>query len=388
MASGVGIQTNDLYGGLLGLSYRNAVSGPDADCMRLYSAYSKLPYFGGFFISKHAGLCQTWKGLGGEDMKNRIYRRFLLRMLPVVVALLFIIIFSGCRTTNGSIEELCGKTAQALQDAGSSTTSDWTVLGLARWKGETDPDCFDSYYSAVESRVSACNGVLHERKHTEYSRLILVLTAMGKDPTNVAGYNLLLPLADFEQTVFQGVNGAIVALLALDSGNYEIPLNTAGSIRATRELYVQWILDAQLPRGGWSLSGDEPEIDVTAMALQALAGYRQRDDVALAVDKGLEILSARQDENGGYTAYGVQSSEAISQTIIALAELGINPGDPRFVKNDCTLLDALLGFRLTDGTFCHLSGGQRDLIATEQAFCALVALERLEDGESSLYKIN
>ena len=44
---------------------------------------------------------------------------------------------------------------------------------------------------------------------------MLALTAIGKDPASVAGFNLLKPLADFEQVTKQGINGTIFALLAL-----------------------------------------------------------------------------------------------------------------------------------------------------------------------------
>ena len=195
----------------------------------------------------------------------------------------------------------------------------------------------------------------------------------------------MLPLADFEQTVFQGINGPIFALLALDSRNYEIPENVAGTTQATRELYIAYILDRELPGGGWSLAGGEAEIDITAMALQALAKYRDRQDVADAVDRGLAVLSERQNENGDYTAYDADSSETVSQVIVALTELGISVEDPRFVKTGNTLKDRLLDFLAEDNGVRHVPEGETDLIATEQAFYALVAIQRAEQGKTSLY---
>ena len=81
------------------------------------------------------------------------------------------------------------------------------------------------------------------------------------------------------------------------------------------------------------------------------------------------------------------SSESISQVIVALAELGISLTDSRFVKNGNTLLDALLQFRQDDGGFSHLEDSGTDLLATEQAFYALVAANRMAQGESSLYRM-
>lgn len=290
-------------------------------------------------------------------------------------------------------DDLLNGTAQWLvsqipEPAHGSVGGEWMVFGLARSGAEVPGGYFDNYFENLAAYTAEQGGVLHARKYTEYSRVILAVTAIGKDPRDVGGYNLLVPLADYEQTVFQGINGAIFALLALDSGNYEIPANTADSTQATRELYVDFILSAECTDGGWTLSGDVADVDITAMTLQALAKYQQRQDVAQAIDRGVEVLSRLQQSNGGYSAYDSESSESVAQVIVALSELGIDLSDDRFVKNGTTLKDRLLEFRLSDGSFEHIIGGGTDLMATEQAFYALAALERRENGQSSLYRIS
>lgn len=268
-----------------------------------------------------------------------------------------------------------------------SVGGEWLIMGLARSGLEISDEYYEIYFQNLCAYTAQQGGVLHAKKYTEYSRVILAVTAIGRDPADVGGFNMLQPLADFEQTVFQGINGPIFALLALDSGNYEIPENTVGSTQATRDLYVDYIINAQLENGGWSLMGGEAEIDVTAMALQALANYQDRKDVAEAVEKGLAVLSERQNDQGGYQYNAAESvsSESVSQVIVALAELGIALDDSRFVKNGNTLLDALMQFQQEDGGFSHLIDGETDLLATEQAFYALVAANRVAQGESSLY---
>lgn len=270
-----------------------------------------------------------------------------------------------------------------------SVGGEWLIMGLARSGLEISDEYYEIYFQNLCAYTAQQGGVLHAKKYTEYSRVILAVTAIGRDPADVGGFNMLQPLADFEQTVFQGINGPIFALLALDCGNYEIPENTVGSTQATRDLYVDYIINAQLENGGWSLMGGEAEIDVTAMALQALANYQDRKDVAEAVEKGLAVLSERQNDQGGYQYNAAESvsSESVSQVIVALAELGIALDDPRFVKNGNTLLDALMQFQQADGGFAHLMDGETDLLATEQAFYALVAANRVAQGESSLYRM-
>ena len=270
-----------------------------------------------------------------------------------------------------------------------SVGGEWLIMGLARSGLEISDEYYEIYFQNLCAYTAQQGGVLHAKKYTEYSRVILAVTAIGRDPADVGGFNMLQPLADFEQTVFQGINGPIFALLALDCGNYEIPENTVGSTQATRDLYVDYIINAQLENGGWSLMGGEAEIDVTAMALQALANYQDRKDVAEAVEKGLAVLSERQNDQGGYQYNAAESvsSESVSQVIVALAELGIALDDSRFVKNGNTLLDALMQFQQADGGFAHLMDGETDLLATEQAFYALVAANRIAQGESSLYRM-
>lgn len=269
-----------------------------------------------------------------------------------------------------------------------SIGGEWTVLGLARGGFLTDaPDgqsYLDRYYAQVESCVQEQNGVLHDKKYTEYSRVVLALTAIGADPSNVGGYDLLAPLDDFDKTVWQGINGPIWALIALDSGSYE---------SALRQRYIDEILSRQLAGGGWDLQsrgGDRPaDPDVTGMALQALAPYRGQSAVSAAIDKALARMSAQQDQDGGFSSFEDPNVESCVQMTVALCALGLDPGrDPRFVKNGASLLDALLSYRLSDGSFAHTKGRGFDLMATEQALCALAAVDRYYAGWSGLYRMD
>ena len=256
-----------------------------------------------------------------------------------------------------------------------SIGGEWAVLGLARSNAPLPQSYWDTYYAAVEQAVKACGGVLHGKKYTEYSRLVLTLTAIGADPADVAGYNLLTPLADFDKVVWQGVNGPIWALIALDSGSY--------GTEALRQRYVEEILRCQKADGGWGLT-EQSEADLTAMALQALAGHHQ----PAAVERGLACLSQLQNELGGFTAWGQSNCESTAQAIIALCACGVPLTDGRFVKNGRTLLDDLLTYRQPDGTFVHtVNGGGVNQMAFEQAFLALTALWRAEQGLSPLYAV-
>ena len=117
-----------------------------------------------------------------------------------------------------------------------SVGGEWAVIGLARSGYDVPERYYQDYYATAEKYVEACEGVLHTKKYTEYSRVTLALTAIGKNPTDVAGYNLLTPLGDYDKTIWQGINGPIWALIALDSGNYDMPQNPSAATQATREI--------------------------------------------------------------------------------------------------------------------------------------------------------
>lgn len=313
-----------------------------------------------------------------------------------------------------SVSSLYAVTPQELDEAVKATATniyktvknpqvgslggEWAVLGLARSSFDVPDSYYEGYYKTVEEYVKECQGILHEKKYTEYSRVILGLTAAGYDPRNVAGYDLTLPLADFDHTIEQGINGPIWALIALDSINYPIPLNPDARIQADRELYINEILRQELPGGGWNLTagangiiGPEEIADpeVTGMALQALAKYMDRADVKRAAEEALACLSAMQNSDGGYTSWGGDNMESTVQVIVALTELGVALDDPRFVKKGRTLLDNLLTYWQAEAGFKHtLAGGGNSQMSTEQGFYALAAAQRAQNGKSSLYRMN
>lgn len=272
---------------------------------------------------------------------------------------------------------------------------EWAVLGLAR-SGYTVPDgYFEGYYGKLEAYVKECKGVLHARKYTDYSRVIITLSAIGKDPRNVGGYNLLTPLGDYEKTIWQGLNGPIWALIALDSGNYAMPQNKDAKVQATRQKYIDCILDAELDEGGWTLSrrtsADPADPDITGMALQALAKYQDQKAVKEATERALDCMGKKQDENGGYSnMWGDANSESVVQMLVALCELGIGWNDERFVKNGNTLLDNLLTFRTSAGGFYHIADGSDgdNQMSAEQGFYGLISCLRFQKGQNSLYRMS
>jgi len=279
-----------------------------------------------------------------------------------------------------------------------SIGGEWAVLGLARSGHDIPEEYYEKYYATVEKYVKSLKGNLHDKKYTEYSRIIVALSSIGKDARDVGGYNLTTALGDYDKTIWQGLNGPIWALIALDSGNYPMPQNSEAKTQATREMYIQRILDCQLSDGGWSLFGGTQyatagdgvsDPDITGMALQALAKYQDKPEVKKATEEALECMSKKQNSKGGFSSWGTANSESCVQMIVALCELGIPLDDERFVKDGNSTIDNLMTFYLKGRGFLHTADGSgSNQMASEQGFYGLVAAQRARLGKNTLYRMN
>ena len=224
-----------------------------------------------------------------------------------------------------------------------SVGGEWTVFGLARC-GNIKDEYIEKYVGNVSKTVADNKGILSTRKYTEYARTIIALTAIQKNPQNFSGYNLLQPLATFENIMIQGVNGAAYTLMAFDCGNYEIPDATTGK-QTTRNKLIDFLVKQQLNNGGWNYMGTEADVDVTAMVIQALAPYyNEKQNVKESIDKGLAILSTLQKSDGAYGNTSDSNCESTAQVLTALSEMRIKIDDSRFVKNGKTVYDGLMTF--------------------------------------------
>lgn len=287
----------------------------------------------------------------------------------------------------------------------ASIGGEWTVLSLARSGIKVPKKYYEDYYKRVEKTVKDAKGILHRMKFTEYSRVILALTAINKDVTDVGGYNLLSYLSDFDNVKKQGINGPIFALIAFDAGNYDIPIDKKASVQTTRQGIIDFILDKEIHKGtskagGWALSGTDPDPDITFMAIQSLANYRDQKEVKEAVDRALKIMSKKQLSTGGYNSWGTENCESTAQAIVALTALGIDiDTDSRFIKTDKkgnknTLMDGMMQFYCKGGGFAHVnegydggggSGTGLNAMATDQGMYALDAYYRYINGKKKLY---
>ncbi len=267
----------------------------------------------------------------------------------------------------------------------ASIGGDWAILGLSQGK-KLDEKTRKIYLSNLKKVLDSNKDKeyrLHRVKKTENARVILSLKSLGLDPKNIYGYNLYRELYDLKSLEKQGINGPLFTLIALGQEGKEVSQLEVD--------LVSRILDRQSSNGSWSLgmADTEGDIDLTAMVLQSLSGYRANKDVEKSIESALDFLSEKQEANGGYKSWGSENSENLSQTIIALSSLGIDPAkDPRFIKNGKSLLDRLEDFSQEDGGYSHELGGKTNQMATEQAYLALLSYQKLVKDGGYIYRIN
>ncbi len=274
-----------------------------------------------------------------------------------------------------------------------TTAGEWTVLSLARGGYYAkDNAYFTDYYNRIVETVNTTaasvnlNGALHKNKSTENSRLIVALSAIGKDATSVGNWDLVEAYSanGFSWIKKQGLNGTIWALIALDSHNY------ATTDATIRQQCVDSILSLQHDDGGWSLMANltyASDPDVTGMALTALYPYRDQPEVAAAAEEAFACLSAMQHDNGTFASGGAECSESCAWVIVSTTMWGINPDtDSRFIKNGKSVVDGLLAHYLPESaTFQHIIGAGSNAMATDQSCYALVAYDRFINREKALF---
>lgn len=299
------------------------------------------------------------------------------------------------RESKYDVRTTIDKTANYILDNGIS--SDWETIGLVRAGKEIPSSYLKQLKATIKEEIT--NGLKNEQfKITDAERLAIATAAIGKDPQDIYGHNLIGLIYNspdrtmwddtIEDTMtYQGNNGLAFALIALDSKNHTIPEDA----RWSRQAIINELLRTQLDDGSWSLNELYPSssVDVTAMALTGLAPYKNQSEVKDALDKAVHYLSETQGAEGGFdggSSVGGITSEATAQVIIGLTAYDIDPTSEKFTKEGINLIDHLISYQTNEGGFAHSHDNpSSDNMATEQALQALVAFELFVNGEGRLY---
>jgi len=247
--------------------------------------------------------------------------------------------------SDGDVQEWIDHTLIAAPSKG---TNDWYALGLAA-SGQYD---LQGYAEALADTAAE-----HFPSGTSGERIALTMLACTENAPEICTDILRECIGK------QGIMSWIFGLHLLNNGV---------SADISVETVVNELLTRQCADGGWAVMGDYGDVDVTAMALQALAPYQHTAAAEKPVNKALTFLSEHQLDSGAFSSFGTENPESTAQVWIALRSLGIAPTDTRFVKSG-TLYDGIMQFSLSNGRFSHTLNGEANETATVQVFLALTA---------------
>lgn len=272
--------------------------------------------------------------------------------------------------------------AELHASRGYSYGDEWDVLALLRSGAGISPDDLSAYYWSVVEEVKSWRA---SEKPTDIERVALALTSMGKDITDVEGVDLAAMIYNHPTLLRQGYNAVIFALIALDAAGIEPPSDAIW----TRASLLSALLEAQHGDGGFGLTLDGASgIDITAMALQALAPYRTADgssDVDRAIERGIAYLAGQLQK----PQYSYSTSEAQSQVIMALAVLGVDPLEAGFGNEYRNIFSSFMdSFASGDGGFSTVPGGETTAMSTAQALQAFESYRRYAAGEESFWQLS
>lgn len=239
--------------------------------------------------------------------------------------------------------------------------NEWLVYSKIKNGGQLTEKQRTDYINSVSETVSAWN---ESQKPTDIERVVLALSALNADITNIGGKNLAAMIYNHPDLT-SGSNELIYALMALDESKTEIPSDAKWS----RESMIEELLKFQTDSGSFGLNiGSGVSVDTTAMALQALAVYKDNEKVSAAINSALDYL-----KKCAGAEYDFGSPEADAQVLMALTALDINPVDADGLGTEYSnTISAILAYK-TEYGFAHTIGGSTNNMATVQAMQGLIA---------------
>lgn len=301
-----------------------------------------------------------------EKAKNKLYRIFTFLIIA------FLILSTSCGK-NFDIENEIHITASLIYEKEfapktSSVGGEWAVIGIMN--SNIKPDLKETYakryYDNIRTVLKSEKGLLTDEHYTEYARAVMGIVSIGKDPTEIEGYDLTAFLDDYDKITAQGVNAASYALIAS---------NMAGIKLENADRYIDFIIEE---------TEKYSESDYMSMAILGLSYYQQENKVKEFIAEKTEELSQMQQKDGS-----LGNCESTAEAIIALTAIGVDVmNDERFVKKDGNLLDGLMLFKKDSG-YIHINDDKNkvdiDMMATEKALLAIESLKLFKAG-SRLYE--
>lgn len=258
---------------------------------------------------------------------------------------------------------------------------EWQIMNYARC-GVVTEEQKQSYFHSVAAYLREKNLTCFPSVG-ENAKVALALYAMNCDPKNVEGYNLIEPCLDASKATVSVYTLSPVMLAVYNAGETE---KLAEYKDAMARFY-------DTEAGAWGyVSGGRAwaDKDGTAMAIQALAPFYGKDaEVKEAVDRGIAYLVADLDtETGAVTSWGSANACTTAYGVIGITACGMNPvKDETLCKDGKNLISGLQTFYCGKGRYkCYTTEGtQPDDISSEQCTMAMIAYNRLINGQTAFF---
>ena len=272
---------------------------------------------------------------------------------------------------------------------------EWEIYAFAKSGRKINNGLIANYKKSLAANKVEWAG--NTAKVTDSERVALTLAALGEDITSFDGVNLVNVICS-NDGLTASANNLVYALIAFDEAGVSDEAMLASGSSWTRVKLVSQLIAFQNADGGFAIeAGGSSNVDMTAMALQALAPYVEGgEDAAVtapdaqpsasaSVEAALSFLKSQMN---GLCDFG--SVESNAQVLLALVALGKDPANTKngFAKGANSLVTAITAYELGDGKgYAHAMGsdgkpGNANALATVQALRALSAYKTAGSGVS------
>ena len=200
---------------------------------------------------------------------------------------------------------------------------------------------------------------LGRASYTYAAGVVRAMQYLGMDPGDINGLDYIVPLTNTSKaapTSTQNFNSYLYDIASIDPEVWR-SRGVDGDMLA--EQFITRVLADQTLDGGFDgyygysvATAKEGEtvigqgsVPETISALSALASYRDKENVAAAIEAGLTYLSSVQLADGSFECWGDTPNGAVTLSMLSLMDkLDISIDDERFVKNGNTVADAMRTF--------------------------------------------
>ncbi|MGM9978473.1 MAG: prenyltransferase/squalene oxidase repeat-containing protein [Clostridium sp.] len=260
-------------------------------------------------------------------------------------------------TEKSSVAESIFKTANYY--AAQESLSEWQIPAMVR-TGKITEVQKEKALEKVKENIQ--NGYEYS---SQMAKDIFVLSALGENPQEFCDYDLVNEMIG-KGDYIGSCNYEVWILSAASKGNYTIDDDNKEKL----ETIYEDILACQSEDGGFAYypGGSWIDVDMTGMALYAIASYGKNDDKTLEViNKAKDYINNNKDAEGKFN-----NSNTTAMAILGLSSIG---------EDVSSLVEDILTYQMEDGQFKWIhEEAEGNYLATEQDFYALVQSEAAKNG--------